>query len=79
MTNTERDLEYLPESEAREFKIGRIRELMDGEWQKAVGFVKRLAEAGITPEELETADDLRKFPILRKSEMTGIQGGIPPF
>lgn len=79
MVNVERDIEYLPELEAREFKIKRIRELMEGEWQKAPGFLKRLAEAGVTPGELKTADDLGKFPILRKSEMTGIQGGNPPF
>ena len=79
MTNKERDIEYLPHEEALEFKTTRVRELMTGEWQKASGFVKRLAEAGVTPAELKTADDIRKFPILRKSEMTGIQGADPPF
>jgi phenylacetate-CoA ligase len=79
MVNVERDIEYLPESEARQFKVARILELMTGEWQKAPGFVKRLAEAGVNPEELKTADDMGKFPILRKSEMTGIQSADPPF
>ncbi len=79
MPNKERDIEYLPHEEAIEFKTTRIRELMAGEWQKASGFVKRLAEAGVTPEDLKTADDIRKFPILKKSEMTGIQGADPPF
>jgi phenylacetate-CoA ligase len=79
MANIERDIEYLPESEAREFKIEKIRELMDGEWRKAPGFVKRLAEANVAPGDLKTVEDLQKFPILRKSEMTGIQGGNPPF
>lgn len=79
MANTERDIEYLPESEAREFKIGRIRELMEGEWQKAPGFVKRLAEANVTPGDLQTVEDLQKFPIIRKSQMTGIQSAAPPF
>ena len=49
MPNKERDIEYLPHEEAIEFKTTRIRELMAGEWQKASGFVKRLAEAGVTP------------------------------
>jgi phenylacetate-CoA ligase len=79
MPNKERDIEYLPYEDAIEIKITRIRELMTGEWQKASGFVTRLAEAGVTSEELKTADDIRKFPILRKSEMTGIQGADPPF
>jgi phenylacetate-CoA ligase len=79
MPNKERDIEYLPNEDAIEFKTTRIRELMTGEWQKAPGFVTRLAEAGVTPEELKTADDIRKFPILRKSEMTDIQSADPPF
>ena len=79
MPNKEREIEYLPHEDATEFKITRIRELMDGEWQKASGFVTRLAQAGVTPEELKIADDIRKFPILRKSEMTDIQSADPPF
>jgi phenylacetate-CoA ligase len=79
MTNRERDIEYQPHEEALEFQIKRIRELMTGDWQNAAGFVNRLKEAGVTPEELKSADDIRKFPILRKSDMTGIQGADPPF
>ncbi|MDF1525414.1 MAG: AMP-binding protein [bacterium] len=79
MINKERDIEYQPHEEMLEFQIKRIRELMAEDWQKATGFVKRLAEAGVTPEDLKTADDIRKFPILKKSEMTGIQGADPPF
>ncbi|MDF1536377.1 MAG: AMP-binding protein [bacterium] len=79
MVNIERDIEYLPESEASQFKVARIRELMAGEWQKAPGFVRRLAEAGVTAEDLKTADDITRFPILRKSEMTSIQSADPPF
>ncbi|MCJ7498660.1 AMP-binding protein, partial [bacterium] len=79
MINKDRDIEYQSHEEALEFQIKRIRELMTGDWQKATGFVNRLKEAGVTPEELKTADDIRKFPILRKSEMTGIQGADPPF
>jgi len=79
MPNKERDIEYLPNEDAIEFKTTRIRELMTGDWQKATGFVNRLKEAGVTPEELKTADDIHKFPILRKSEMTDIQSADPPF
>jgi len=79
MHNNDRDIEYLPHEEALEFKTTRIRELLTGEWQKASGFVKRLAEAGVAPEELKTAEDIGRFPILRKSEMTGIQSADPPF
>ncbi len=79
MVNKERDIEYLPYEEALQIQTTQIRELMTGEWQKAPGFVTRLAEAKVTPGELKTADEIRRFPILRKSEMTGIQGADPPF
>jgi phenylacetate-CoA ligase len=79
MVNKERDIEYLPCEEALQIQTTQIRELMTGEWQKAPGFVTRLAEAKVTPGELKTADEIRRFPILRKSEMTGIQGADPPF
>jgi phenylacetate-CoA ligase len=79
MPKSERDLEYLPHEDVLEFQITRIHELMAGEWQKATGFVKRLAEAGVTTDDLSTPDDIRKFPILRKSDLIGIQGIEPPF
>jgi phenylacetate-CoA ligase len=79
MINKERHIEYQSHEEALEYQIKCIRELMTGDWQKAAGFVNRLKEAGVTPEELKAADDIRKFPVLRKSEMTGIQGADPPF
>lgn len=79
MPNTERDLEYLPHEEVVEFQITRLHELMAGQWQKATGFTRRLAEAGVTTDDLNTPEDIRKFPMLRKSDMTAIQGADPPF
>jgi phenylacetate-CoA ligase len=79
MVNTERDLEYQPYEDVLEFQITRIHELMAGDWQKAAGFTRRLAEAGVTTDDLNTPEDIRKFPILRKSDLTAIQGSEPPF
>jgi phenylacetate-CoA ligase len=79
MTHTERDLEYQPYKDVLEFQITRIHELMAGEWQKAPGFLRRLAEAGVTTDELNAPEDIRKFPILRKSDLTDIQRKDPPF
>lgn len=79
MTDRERDLEYLPHEETLEFQIKRLQELMSGQWQKAPGFIRRLGEASVTTDELEMPEDLRKFPILRKSDLPGIQAGDPPF
>ncbi len=79
MTNRDRDLEYRPHEEVLPFQITRLHELMAGEWQKAAGFLSRLAGAGVTSDDLNGPGDLRKFPILRKSELPGIQGQDPPF
>jgi phenylacetate-CoA ligase len=79
MPETERDLEYQPHEDVLEFQVTRIHELMAGPWQKAPGFVKRLAETGVTTDDLNTPEDIRKFPILRKSDLTGFQGAEPPF
>ncbi|UCF88708.1 MAG: AMP-binding protein [bacterium] len=79
MINKERDIEYLSYEEALEFQTTRIRELMTGDWQKAPGFVSRIRAAGVVPEALRSPQDIRQFPILKKSELPGIQGSDPPF
>jgi phenylacetate-CoA ligase len=79
MTNTERDLEYQPYSDVLEHQVRKIRELMEGEWQKAPGFLRRLKEAGVTTGDLSTPEDIRKFPILKKSELPALQAADPPF
>ena len=79
MPNTERDLEYLPYEDVIGFQITRIRELMAGQWQKAQGFIKRQADGGVTSDDLNTPEDILKFPVLRKSDLTAIQAQDPPF
>lgn len=79
MANRERDIEYLPHEEALEFQTKRIRELMTGDWQKASGFLARLDDSGVAADDLQSPDDIRKFPILKKSDLPGIQSGNPPF
>lgn len=79
MINKERDIEYQPYVEALEFQAIRIRELITGDWLKAPGFVSRIKEAGVKADALRSPDDIRKFPILKKSDLPGIQGADPPF
>jgi len=79
MINRERDIEYQPHGEALQFQAARIRELMTGEWLKAPGFVRRMLDAGVADRTLESPEDISIFPILRKSDLPGIQGGDRPF
>ena len=79
MTHRERDLEYQAHPEILDYQIRKLHELMAGEWQKAPGFVKRLSEAGVTTDDLNTAEDLTRFPVLKKSELPSLQAANPPF
>jgi phenylacetate-CoA ligase len=79
MTRTGSEKEYLPAAELLREQIAGVRGLMAGAWQAAPGFVRRLAAAGLAPEDLKSAADLHRFPILRKSDLPGIQAGDPPF
>ena len=79
MVNRERDIEYLPHEEALEFQTKRISELMKGDWQKASGFCARLDDSGVSAHDLRSPDDIRKFPVLKKSDLPGIQSANPPF
>ena len=71
--------EHLPPEELLREQIAGVRELMGGAWQAAPGFVRRLEAAGLAPEDLRTAADLPRFPILRKSDLPKIQAADPPF
>ena len=71
--------EYLPAAELLREQIAGVRDLMGGAWQAAPGFVRRLADAGLVPDDLKTAADLHRFPILRKSDLPKIQAADPPF
>jgi phenylacetate-CoA ligase len=79
MSHKDRDFQYLPHEEILEHQVNNIRSLMEGDWQNAPGFVKRLKDAGVSPDDLQTAADLGKFPILVKTDLPGLQGEDPPF
>jgi phenylacetate-CoA ligase len=71
--------EYIPAAELLREQLAGVRELMAGAWQAAPGFVRRLEAAHLAPQELRTAADLPRFPILRKSDLPQLQAADPPF
>ena len=79
MTKAGSDKEHLPPQELLREQVAGVRELMAGAWQAAPGFVRRLEIAGLAPEALRSAEDLPRFPILRKSDLPKIQAADPPF
>ncbi|NPA27015.1 MAG: phenylacetate--CoA ligase [Chloroflexi bacterium] len=45
----------------------------------APGFARRLAEAGLRPEDIRTLEDLNRLPVLRKDDLAELQAQDPPF
>lgn len=79
MTRAGSDNEHLPPAELLREQVAGVRELMSGSWQAAPGLLRRLESAGLAPEDLRTAADLPRFPVLRKSDLPQLQAAEPPF
>ncbi len=45
----------------------------------APGFAHRLAEAGLDPQAITSADDLNHLPVIRKDDLAELQAAAPPF
>ncbi len=48
-------------------------------YQRAPGFARRLEDAGLSPDDIRTEDDLAKIPVLRKESLVEVQAQNPPF
>jgi phenylacetate-CoA ligase len=46
---------------------------------KAPGFARRLKDANLSPDSIQSADDLNSLPVIRKDELGEIQTADPPF
>lgn len=57
----------------------RIRELVAHAYAGAPSIKKQLDDAGVSPDDIQGADDLAKIPILNKDELVEIHRANPPF
>lgn len=57
----------------------RVRELVAHAYAKAPSIKEQLDAAGVTPDDIQTADDLAKIPILSKDTLVEIHHDNPPF
>lgn len=58
---------------------GRLRELVAWAYENAPAVKGRLDRAGVRPQDIETAADLAKIPVLTKDEAVALQQADPPF
>ncbi len=56
-----------------------IQKLIRHFYAKAPGFARRLQEAGLSPEDIRTEEDLARIPVLRKESLVELQAQDPPF
>ena len=57
----------------------RVKELVAHAYAKAPSIKKLLDDAGVSPEDIQTADNLVKIPVLSKDELVEIHRANPPF
>lgn len=57
----------------------RVKELVAHAYANAPSIKKLLDDAGVSPDDIQTADDLVKIPVLSKDELVEIHQANPPF
>src|SRR5256884_7180410 len=53
--------------------------LSEPPWQHAPGVRRRLEQAGLSPKNFRSTDDLARLPVIKKSAMPDLQKADPPF
>ncbi len=63
------EIETMPRDELREMQLERMKQSFRHAYDNVEHYRETFAEAGVTPDDLETFDDLTKFPFLTKQDM----------
>lgn len=64
----------MPLAALRALQLGRLQATVARLHERVPAYRAKFAEAGVTPDDLKTLDDLRRFPLTRKSDL---RGGYP--
>src|SRR2546430_1783636 len=65
---------------ARErYQAGWLGALLEHAWRHAPGVRRRLEQAGLSPKNFRSTDDLARLPVIKKSAMPDLQKADPPF
>ena len=62
-------LDFLPEPHLRALQLQRLRATVDRVWHKVEFMRRRLEQAGVTPDDIRSLDDLRRLPFTEKSDL----------
>lgn len=62
-------LDFLPEPHLRAIQLQRLRATVDRVWHKVEFMRRRLDQAGVTPDDIRSIDDLHRLPFTEKSDL----------
>jgi len=65
----ERELETMPLGKLEEFRFGRLKKMVRYAYDNVPLYKRRLTEAGITPDDIKTQDDIGKIPFTYKDDL----------
>lgn len=63
------EIETMPRDELRDLQLERMKHSFRHAFENVEHYQQTFAEAGVTPDDLESLDDLSKFPFLSKQDM----------
>ena len=70
-------METLPPAQLREVQLLKLRRMVKWAWQNSPFYREKFDRACVPPEDIQTLDDLRRFPLTEKSEWLAAQGPEP--
>jgi phenylacetate-CoA ligase len=71
------DIETIPRDELEKYQLEKVKQQVTIAYEKSPAYRDIFDKAGVTPEDLKTLDDLRKFPILTKQVVRDRQDAKP--
>ena len=63
--------ETLSRQEIEEIQLARLKETVNRVWEKVPAYRKKMEEAGVRPEHIQTLKDLSKLPFVTLFDMYG--------
>lgn len=70
-------IETIPRNELEKYQLERVKQQVAIAYEKSTAYKEIFVKAGVTPDDLKTLDDLRKFPILTKQVVRDRQDAKP--
>ena len=70
------EIETMPREELRELQLERMRESLRNAYENVPLYRERFDAAGVTPDDLESLEDIAKFPYRPRLVLDGV-GDIP--